>query len=232
MTIPEDIVHVTYGFALGSPEQDIALFGHYLRLNHVGGTPYIWTTELPALATDLAPKFNTFWDGVAGLYGSDVHPQFVKCTHLDTAGHAIDVASHGLDTGGGSAGGATLPYEVSVAVTLYGYDPGTYVPDSRRRRNRFYLPPMSVGVVGANGRLTSGAMSTLSTAVDAWMEDVQGIHTGPSGASHFDVVTLSAVGAGRADQVFAMGIGDVFDSQRRRRNNQAEARTYSTLSSS
>jgi hypothetical protein len=239
MSLPTDLVHVVFGFDLGStPPQEIAQMGFYLRYeDDVTGPPgIVWADATPTLANLMSQKFTTFWEDVRGLFHAEVSPSYVKTTHLDENGHALDVATAPLTANNGTSGVKSLPYEVSCAVTLYGYDPGSFVPDSKRRRGRFYLPPMSTTTMGDNGRYSAGAIDTLGSGVTDWLNDVQGTREvsigAPNGTGYWRLVTVSSVGAGRWDQVFASSIGDVPDAQRRRRNHQVETRRFAAIASS
>lgn len=232
MTYPTDLVRITYGFDTGTPAYEKAQFGFWLRFeDDISGGTWSWDTATNDAATKMATAFNSYWAAVRGQFCTSISPTFCKATHIDTNGHALDVATAPLTTDNGTSGAPCLPFEVSMAVTLYGYDPGHFVPNSRRRRGRFYLPPMVASIVDINGLWTAAAMDVQGNALDAFLEDVQGkrVNAGPLGADagYWRLVTVSQVGEGRWDQVFAHAIGNTPDSQRRRRNALPE--TYRTM---
>ena len=47
----------------------------------------------------------------------------------------------------GTSSSPALPWETSLCISLYTYTPGTFVPNGRRRRGRYYLPPMGSQVL-------------------------------------------------------------------------------------
>lgn len=122
-------------------------------------------------------------------------------TVLNTAEAAIGIA--------GTSAQAALPPQVSLCVSV--------LPVNGTSRGRFYLPPMVTGQLATSGRVSA---TTTQQQADAW----QGFFSA--------LGQLSApcrLGIWRtSSQSFAaargISIGDVLDTQRRRRNKLIEAR--------
>lgn len=230
--IPDDIVHVNLHYTLGAPGALVeeANWGFHLQfVDDDGGVGSVidWQPAIEALAGDVNDSHSVnFWDNVRSHFPVDVRPNTVKVTHLDNNRHALHIASHGLS---GSAGSASvpLPYETSTCISLYGYEPGTFAADRARKRGRFYLPPMSNGTMDVGGVIKDEYVHSLSEALDAFLNDLQGKRVefgSPSvDAGYWRLVVVSGIGAGLATQVEAVGVGRVPDSQRRRRRSQSEA---------
>lgn len=107
-----------------------------------------------------------------------------------------------------------MPTEVALVASLRTDLPG------RRRRGRVYLPALAVSVDAA-GRV-AGDTGQMATEVAALLAQVgQTIRTNTGAVNVFPVVA-STVG-GFLTEVTSVAVGNVFDVQRRRRNQQREA---------
>ena len=200
---------------------------HFIR-NHIPANTVNWPADVQEIASKVGNKWSTNI-GQNALFGSGVHLIRSEAYHLDTEGKTLDkgVVVAGNDSPvlwNGSATN-TLPYEVSAAVTLFGYDPAQFVRDARRRRGRFYLPPFSATIMDGNtGRFSMTSLNSLKTNLDAFLNDIHRMKVGGGAPLEDDMklCVLSKTG-GLATPVQAWRMGDVPDAQRRRRRNQAEA---------
>lgn len=238
--IPNDCVHVNFHYVLGpaaAPEE--ANWGFYLQYVDdrpvPGVIPQDWAPAMEALAGDMADSHAVLWDSIKSEFPLDVQAHSVRVAHLDNTKHELHAATAALDLTRGEAS-PPLPYQCSPVVTLYGYDPAAFAANRARKRGRFYLPPLHGGTMAANGVIGNSTVTTLSTAFDAFFEDVQGKRAfyGSDPAvdyGYYRVVVVSNVGAGLATQVEVISIGNVMDTQRRRRRSLNEVRTNTALSS-
>ena len=112
----------------------------------------------------------------------------------------------------------SLPWETSLCVSLYCYPRGTFQPNARRRRGRFYLPPMSSAVLASNNsgfvadNVAHGVLSQMHDFCrDAW-QSYLGVDE-----AHLGVFS-------RADStvypVVQISLDAKIDSQRRRQNRE------------
>lgn len=115
---------------------------------------------------------------------------------------------------GSQAGSSTLPYECGIALSL---DSGIA---GRTRWNRTFLPPMWNSVTGTDGHLALGFTTDLGDALAAWNDASKLMGVALAVYSKHDHTILEPADA---------PIGDVMDSQRRRRNNLVEAREHTTV---
>lgn len=128
-------------------------------------------------------------------------------------GLSFDLALTDVGTGNGSLG---LPYQCSHAVTLRNATIG------RRNKNRFYLPPYVTGATNGKGIIGS----PICTALGSWLSNQNTALQSLSPA--ISMVNLSVAGAAFTDVIDAY-IGNVVDTQRRRRNHIPEVRTITAV---
>lgn len=113
----------------------------------------------------------------------------------------------------GVATGAQLPPQVAVVVSKR-----TNVAN-RSGRGRFYLPAMTVDAVDG-GRLSIAARDLVLNAVQRMITSLKGAQVFPM---------IWSQGATTGIPITSWGVGDVFDTQRRRRNALVEARSFRTF---
>lgn len=118
-----------------------------------------------------------------------------------------------VETLPGTITGNALPYQVAVVVSLQ------TVLATRSGRGRFYLPPPDVSMVTA-GKLSTTALTNLQTGLNALFSSLNGNNLNPV-VRNRTTHTSTTVTAGR--------VGNVFDTQRRRRASVAEVYTAVTI---
>jgi len=106
-----------------------------------------------------------------------------------------------------------LPFQCAPVVSL------RTATLSRRGRGRFYAPSLAVDQVAA-GRMVAGAQTALANSAEAMMNALQAAALQPV-IYHRDLGTTT--------NVVSLDVGDVIDTQRRRRNKLIEARTSRLL---
>lgn len=231
--IPEDVVRCNLNFSTVGEEIAVCTFN--VKLNHVTGA----TTDWAEMTQDLAQKTYDAWKGAfpsitqRRYFGSQLVLRDVSTYHLDAAtAHTLHKGAYAPAPGSEWKGGGSnkpLPLEDTVVVSLYGYLPGTFVPERGRKRGRMYLPPMDSEALTTDtprwGRLAVAAQGDLKTAAGNFFNDMQGKSVGddPLGIGQsWELVVLSKTGS-LATPVQAIRVGDVIDTQRRRRNKLPEA---------
>lgn len=230
----------------GTPTDEFVfgLWGH--RFHRVGNG-----TDWPNDVQTIAEKVRDAWVATVptkSLYSSAVNLKSAQVYHMGTDNKTLDKGEatfDGDDTWNGTASGG-LPWECATVVSLWGYTPGAFTQNKGRKRNRFYLPPMATSVMGTyNGKLTSAAQATITSEIGAFLNTVQGMEfdfePNPAGNDYVQLVALSkgdtAPVGGAAPrppsytQVLTIGVGNVVDAQRRRRNKQIEAYSSADINS-
>lgn len=187
-------------------------FSFTLHTEKVGGTlsgaQAAWAAALPVL-----------WNGTGG---TDSIGQYCKSTtsilvastaELDAlTGKQLGRIESALSLSGSSAG-ETLPPQLSIVCSIRS------ALATRAGRGRFYLPPFTTSVVTA-GRLTAAALAIVSLACQKFLQSL-GTATYVPCVYHRSSKTF--------DPVTTEDVGDVYDTQRRRRNKLIETRVSHTL---
>jgi hypothetical protein len=181
-------------------------------------------------AQSIATAWSTFWTTPANKFSGQYFTKQVKCALINEDGTTdldnIDYYDYPAAVAGGG-GGIQLPPQISLAATL--------TSDRQRglaAKGRMYLPGVAEGIDGPTGKLTSTFRDTLATNFKTFLDSVN-TASGVSGklvlasAGH-KTTTLDANGqpqylAGVTAWVTGCRIGNVYDTQRRRRNAFNEA---------
>jgi hypothetical protein len=180
-----------------------------LHTSHTGGTTADANT---AFATAVAVLWND--GGGAGHGIVEAIPTTVTATLARTAqldpltGKQVDAAESSLALAGSAVAGL-LPYQDTIVASLF-TDTAT-----RAGRGRMYLPVFATSAVNA-GRLTAAFRAQVATAVQHF---VQNLNTAGYQVViyHRTPKTFTPVTKGY--------VGDVFDTQRRRRDKLVEVRS-------
>jgi hypothetical protein len=125
------------------------------------------------------------------------------------SGAVVDAAVAAIGTAGTASVGM-LPPQASMCVSV--------LPVTGIHRGRFYLPPMNQGATTTAGRIGSSKVTTHGNAWQAFFNDIGG-DTAPSRLGIWRSTTNAYVASK------GISIGDVWDTQRRRRNKLIEVRT-------
>lgn len=135
-----------------------------------------------------------------------------KVSRLDASGNVVSAAFGGASVAGtGSASTNQLPPQCSVVVTLRSALSGG------SHRGRFYLPPMSTASVNSTGRFEATAKTTLVGALGNAFLAYDATSPSPQ-VVVWSRKNLNAVNVTRYE------VGDVVDTQRRRRDKLTEIR--------
>lgn len=132
-----------------------------------------------------------------------------------TPGLITSLSQLGAD---GVAGRGSLPYQNSHCITYAWGATGV-----RTHRNRYYLPPYTSAVINNDPPvLPPSFMTAMGTAILNGITAAQGVIAG----LHLAVYSPHIFAANHADKLY---IGNVIDTQRRRRRSLPETRTTVTV---
>jgi len=163
-------------------------------------------------------KDELFTGGFASNFGNATTYNTASWFGYDADGNQVerwDASGSGWHGAGGFS--TNMPTEVAVCDSLLTPFAG------RRGRGRIYLGGLSTGVLAASGRLDATKAQDLANAVSGLCEDINGI----AGGVHAMVYSAAD---GDLKHITNVQVGDVFDSQRRRRFSLFEARYSSPVS--
>lgn len=175
--------------------------------------------DVADLATTAQSLFVTNVMGVSvvkDLFPTSMAFTGVRCQQIEADGTLRATASVLLGTPAAGTQGLSLPAQCAVVVSLRTATPGA------RGRGRLYLPSPAADQTTVTGRLLTAARDLLAEGManffDGWNAD----------ASTMPVGVASSVG-GFVTTVTSIQVGDVIDTQRRRRDTLPESYKSRTL---
>lgn len=164
------------------------------------------TTPRAADADDLEAQSLALWNGIKGAY-ANVQYAGSRLALLSANNITLGTLLRSITPVAATGGGNPLPHEVAVVASLKS---ATY---GRRGRGRIYLPPPAYGALTTTGRLDSTIRANMASQVATYLDFT------PTN-------NLESVVASNADSDFksivTVEVGDVFDAQRRRRDQLVE----------
>jgi len=168
----------------------------------------------------LAADLDTAWSTLVAtasfsdLFGTGVVWSQVNVSELGaTPADPIITSAQATLGGAGTGTGSTLPAQCSPCVSL------TTATAGSRARGRMFLPPTVTSAMTTAGRLGSSPRGAIVAALDTFFASM-------AGNAATCVVVSSVGGVYTTYTVNTIRLGDVIDTQRRRRNSIAEV--YST----
>lgn len=201
--------------------QELSIWGYIVA----SGTPPDWATDLQTIADNARTKWIAEWP--VSWFSPAISGKMITAYQMDSTLHALSSAVSLF--GGGSSwvgtGSDGLPPQDTVVVTTYCDDPGSYVPHRARRRGRFYLPVMDDSMLSASGLVAPTHVTGILGAAVAYMTDLHTVSL--TGGNVFTTAVISRAGV-ESNAIGWVGVGEVVDTQRRRRNKLVE--NYSTAS--
>lgn len=211
-----NLYHVVWSGTLNPSEEEIFAYGRYAYTEAAVLPPAIGD-ELENDVTNMLAESTTGstpFSNLGQIFPTHVHWTQLKVSQIDKTTGALmgepDVRP--LTDEGLGATSQGLPYQDTLAITYEAAAP------DRKRRNRFYLPPMVSTATDGHGRILGTLIDDIHTqiALDANAHDVSDVHL-----SWCIRAAGSSTGGWEIDRYHT---GDVMDTQRRRRNKLPEVR--------
>jgi len=162
-----------------------------------------------ATADAFEARAETYWADIKSHYAPATLFVGTTLQWIGTDGLVLATLDRTISGVAGTADAANLPTECALVVSLRTANAG------RSGRGRMYLPALGTNEVLGDGRCTSGATDDISQASATYL--------GPLtiGAETYTAVVASTTKELLQPILFTR-VGDVFDVQRRRRNQIAE----------
>lgn len=178
----------------------------------------LWTTNT---GDDVAAALTKFQTAVAAMWASDLDAYISdqvaytaqKVVSVDPSSGKQIARADGVATDAGANTGETLPPQIAVAVSL------RTALATRAGRGRFYLPPFAVDQV-LNGRLVSATQTDV-------LDQAKQMFDSLVANSHTPVIFHRT--AASTTPITTIAVGDVFDTQRRRRDSYQESYVSDTV---
>lgn len=227
----------------------MAVYSHNVNRVTISGTCFtgaeIWSTGFwlgsesadagdPAgSADDIAGYWNTFFAGAANSISSQYITNQVKVSQHKASDGKVDLTKVDIydlsptQAGGGS--NSALPPQITLAATLT-----SELQRGTASKGRMYLPGVNVAVTNTSGKIISTYLNTLTTALKTMFDAINADTDIPDRVvlvSRGNKVTDAGTGEvhyvlPKNTNVTGLRAGDVYDTQRRRRNDLIE--TYTT----
>lgn len=176
-----------------------------------------WRSESGTFAIDttiadaFAARGAAYWGDIDGVYGDDVVYEGMKLQLLGLDGLVLESVDRFISGTPGASATISLPQEVAIVASLRTNGAG------RSDRGRMYLPPPRVGMLLETGRLDSAGAAALSSGTAAFLAPLTA--SGETFTASVQSPTTSLY-----KPITLVSVGDVFDAQRRRRDNLVEVR--------
>ena len=187
-----------------------------------------WTFGIYSEGSGSVDAAATAWDNaVSAFFSTELAARISDTvTTLSTSTASIDETTGRqitrrelTNTSGGTSTSPSLPYQVTPVVSL------RTALATRAGRGRFYVPSLAVDQV-ADGRMLPDAQSDLADSAVAMMD---ALGTGGLVPVIFHRTGSPGVPQFSTTQVIMIDVGDVLDTQRRRRNKLVESRETRVL---
>jgi len=230
IVVPANCVRVSWNFDLvrAGAKVDVAEFSVNGRLlDAFGAEPGSPPTDAQyeAACGALAQGAYAAWHDHAtqANYAVSVVLADVRVAQNDAAGHTISEARYNpLPTPlWAGTDNHSLPWQLSVCIGAYNYAPGTFAPNSRNRRGRVFLPPMSTVVLGegSTGQLSADTLAQILHEWDQIMTATHDTSLAPLSGLAWTPGILSPTKHQWYDTI-TWASDSIIDTQRRRRNRE------------
>lgn len=211
-------VQLEFSFDGGTAGQDIQDTGFWVQVGLGSSTPDV---AVGLVATRVAQAWSSNLDPAnftAAVKGTRVKTYWYGST--PPPGKATEGGESAFPDNWAGSGAFSMPAENTMVVSTYSFAPGSFVPNKgRRRRGRMYLPTFPPQLMDTKGRLTTGNRDELLSEMVAFFNDVQGA---TAGLDLISPVVVSSVDQAQY-KIQYLRIGDLVDTQRRRRNRLNES---------
>ena len=220
MAYDRQSIYFTWGGVIGSAVAPIDVWQCGVKFAPVGaGEPAPSPGAFESVAESISTRLVAYHSAPSSLVNTGAILTHFKLAQLGTSGHYVtdpfEYTTPNTNGGGGSLGAPQLAMVVSLrsGSTL-----------GRANYGRYYLPWTAVNLSSLTAKLTAGQAAALVNDSVDMLSDVQGLLQSVGGlAAPLRLSIMSSEGAGTSRLVENLRVGDVVDTQRRRRNKIRES---------
>lgn len=187
------------------------------RFYHPSGTPIVEYADLLTWATAInSLNAGAVWPStLLSLITTTGSIRGIRTEYIDENGDLAQAAEFIRPTAQAGTGTLGKPLQTSLVISLLTGRPG------RSYRGRLYLPYWGAPTLQDTGRVAASSRQSIVDAMQVWLTAVGA--AAPIGGGLELVVVSQTIGI--AARVNQLSIGDVPDTQRRRRDSLVEQRT-------
>lgn len=180
------------------------------------GDPIVGYEDLLEWATSIAllNGGSVLPNGLRSLLSTAASVTTIRTEYRDANNDLAQAAEFVLPTPAAGTGSATKPFQTSIVTSLLTGRPG------RSYRGRLYWPALSATISTSTLRLAEATATSIASAAATFLTEVQS--SVPEGADVVLAVVSDKLGTGAA--VNSIQVGDILDTQRRRRDSLLEGR--------
>lgn len=200
MTYPVSFIRHQMLFSL--PGGEIASVG--CSWSSSGGIVSLSEAEIDSVHA----KGAALWSTIKAAYAPTTIFTGSKISWIGLDGRAAQTWERPVTGGVGTGGTPGLPTQIAIVGSLYTANAG------RRGRGRMYLPAPNANQLTSSGRLLATQTAFFGDALAAYLSGTV--------ATSAKACVMSNVGEGLRSVITSVKVGDVLDTQRRRRDNLPE----------
>lgn len=224
MPLPSELARVDIVWKIESGGE-IAVNTFWMQHVHHDTETFTWGDALQTIADKVATSMVANLNSSLGSISNTAHVDHIDAYQVGTDGRSTDKRTHvcaPTDIPGRASGGNILPPFLCAVVQTWGMVPGTFKSHPRRFRGRMFWPLTSDNALGADGLLTSSFQDGLRGEMQAFFNDMQGMHvsSGELTGGAADFMKMGVLS--RVDQAFyqmeAVSVAKKPGVQRRRMN--------------
>lgn len=176
--------------------------------------------EADALGAAVVAAWSTFWAVSANAIGTTAFFDKLALRALDETGVTLDLNEYFPVAPVAGASTVSKPNQCAIVVTTLTNTP------SRRGRGRFYIPSLGTSTMSA-GRMAVTQRDSIATTAKTCLDAINSALTTFEATA--ELAVESNVGAGQESAITGLRVGDVIDTQRRRRDGLVESYTSRAL---
>lgn len=178
--------------------------------------------QMNDMLAQFLPDAVTWIQATGSKFSREVSLQRIDLRALDAEGRTIRLAQITPTSSTVGPSTTSMPNQCAVVLSQISGLPGA------RGRGRAYLPCLATGP-DTGGRISAADRTSILTNARTMLIAAEAAYIANGGVQPGGLVVASGVGAGQNNKVTRLRVGDVIDTQRRRRDALVEAYSEAAL---